>query len=165
MNRKYLAGICVLVFPWFSGLVEADCVRQATANCTVNSGIQTCSATLMCSGGGTPDAKSRPEVAARWSLRKTGSQNVIACSPASSSHHFSPTATFTLSAMAATAGTAFRECNWQWYSNGSISVAVEAGSAMKTRSRIQATMGTVVIDNSDGLPVELMEFSVGGGSE
>ena len=109
----------------------AGCVRGAvTCNNNTAGTMRTCSASLQCMGGPT------------WNVGVNSSMNVTACLPTSTSVA-GPTATFTLVARANVIAPTDRSCSWFW------GVPMEGGST-----------GFVQITSADGLPVELMEFSI-----
>ena len=70
------------------------------------------------------------------------SNNVISCSPTSAIFVTASTPTFNIMAVANQTTPPTRSCGWSWYS--------ASGS----------TNGNFTITEADGLPVELMEFSV-----
>lgn len=115
------------------------CMRASMANCadagTMGS-LRRCSATVMCSGG-------TDSTLAFFSL--TDSTNVTTCQPFFSDFRAGGpggTVTYTVSAVALKTAPTSRFCSWYWGSKG-------GGS------------GQFAITSSDGLPVELMDFSVG----
>ena len=132
MKRTNTLCALLLMVMLMPVVVEAGCVRQATANCTVMTGMKTCSATLMCSAA---------PLISYWVLSpNSGSLNVTSCTP-SNTISFNAV-TWTLVAKANTSSSATRQCSWNW------------------RTLNSYTMGTTSITTADGLPVELMEFSV-----
>ncbi len=121
-----------------TGPAGAGCNRGAV-NCMNNTAAmqRTCTATLKCTNAPSHD---------RWTVFSADSNNVTECNP---TYHYilGATATFTLSAMAMTSSPSTRSCTWSW---GTL---------------IFFTFGTVSINTADGLPVELMGFSVEGEDE
>ncbi len=136
--------LCILMLATLeaTGPVEAGCA-QGAVNCANNTAAmqRTCTAQLMCSS---------PPVGTFWAVTDIyPHMNVTQCSPTSSSI-FNATATFTLSARAMTSSPTSRSCSWRWRSS----------SGMRL---LGGSSGTVTITTADGLPVELMDFSIDGG--
>ncbi len=117
----------------FTNPAEAQCNR-GPVSCTEIANTIACSATLMCSNAPSNDS---------WTLLTTSQFNVLDCSPGSSMV-VGATVTFNLMASAATNAPTTRYCSWSWY----------------TPSSGPGGIGNVFIDDTDGLPVELMELEV-----
>ncbi len=139
--------ICLMLFLLVSaGPADAACARGATVNCIITAGAMTkreCTATVMCNAPAF--------MVTRWTAASAGlSPNVSQCNPvaAAQSTTMSPTWTFMLIARAMTTAATPRTCNWTWKSL----------SGFGTVSTVAS--GSFAITNADGLPVELMEFSV-----
>ncbi len=118
--------------------------RDAGAGCNTNglncgltsmSNERTCMATVMCTG--------QPIPGAPWIFVKVASMNVLDCQPSPYVAAVTPTLTIALTARAtATMTAATRSCRWAW-STGS-----------------WYTAGSITINSSDGLPIELMGFAI-----
>jgi len=118
-------------------VAEAGCNR-GTVTCEFNAGgtKKTCKATLECKNAPGSDF---------WAVSDQGGDNVIDCIPF---YQALPGATvkFSLTAIAnPTYIATTKVCQWRWYTY---------------LSSTPMAMGFVEIDDADGLPVELMEFSV-----
>ncbi len=138
MNTKILIIICCLVQPLFLSVAEAGCIR-GNVTCDFNTAgtEKTCKATLECKNAPGSDF---------WAVADQGGDNVINCIPF---YQALPGATvkFSLTAIAnPTSIATTKVCQWLWYTYLSYTTAM--------------AMGFVEIDDADGLPVELMEFSV-----
>ncbi len=134
-----LALLIVLAASWVTDPAHAACNRGAV-NCVHNTAMtmRTCSATLMCSS---------PNVTPMWQVQSFGALNVTSCAPPAAILSGSP-ATTTLVAKAPTTAPTNRLCSWR---------------ALTLSSNFLS--GTPSITSADGLPVELMEFSVDGEQE
>ena len=132
-------ALCLLI-SWTlaprASLAGGGCVRGAV-NCSLNTmgTINSCTASVMCSGGPS------------WALTQAGSMNVTACLPASTSAA-GPTLTFMVTARANVASSTDRACTWSYQIPG-----------------MRALGSTISITSADGLPVELMDFSIEDDSE
>ena len=115
------------------GAAEAACTK-GVVTCTNLATVRTCTAPLVCN----PGANSTT----RWDVQVWSSSNVTVCGPSIALPN--PTSTVTLSAKATTMAPTTRFCNFRWSAFDSLSVDA----------------GNVFIDQSDGLPVELMDFSL-----
>lgn len=127
-----------------ASLAGGGCVRGAV-NCANNTAetMRTCSATLQCIGG-----------IVNWQISTTSALNVTACEPGTAIGGISTT--FTLVARANVASPTNRACGWFF------------GQPLRTASggvERGPVTGTVSITTADGLPVELMGFSVEGDFE
>ncbi len=122
-----------------TGTAGAGCNRGAV-NCMNNTAAmqRTCTATLKCS-----QAPYRDD----WAVCQQTALNVIDWSPYSCITFSGSPVTITLVVWAMTTAPPTRECGWTWFS----------ASAQ--------TEGTTSIASADGLPVELMDFSVEGEDE
>ena len=118
----------------FISSAEAQCARGIPSCSEVGANFE-CSATLMCSNAPSNDT---------WTLIRSSSLNVLSCSP-QSQMIVGATVTFDLMVTAAFNAPYTRSCTWSWYTPSSVGTA---------------GFGTVEIDESDGLPVELMELEV-----
>lgn len=121
--------LAVLTYP---PAIEAQCVRGAVM-CTNHATLpqRTCSASVMCSGfPGTSTG----------TLLTAGSNNVISCSPTSTTI-FTP-GTLMIVAVANPTAPTSRSCSWDW------------------NSGYESITGSFSITTADGLPVELMDFSI-----
>lgn len=138
--HRILFILALLLFlPGLTETADAACVR-GPANCydnTVTTSRRTCTASLACAPG-TPGSHN-------WSLMVTVVNDVLLCEPANASL-MAQSVTFGLRAVAATgAPTSNRMCRWEWI--------LEVIGNYFSSDRVELT-------SSDGLPVELMEFSV-----
>lgn len=165
MKTKLFVAICVPVLLWGLKIPEvkaaaSGCIK-GIVSCTVMTGVKKCTADLVCHPGYSARGKApRPQsVLSRWHLTLTGSMYAN-CYPAMASGNNTVT-TFQLSASANTMSPTSRLCQWQWNSSSYVFLNTpQAGNGGKNRSVIQATSGNVSIGPADGLPVELMEFSI-----
>lgn len=138
-SRGALAGIGIILLS-LSGTpapIEAQGCNRGPVNCVNNTAAmqRTCTADLMCTNN---PGKS-------WTISFSTSANVTFCQPANFTTISGTTITVGLVARAmTTAPTSPRSCVWNW----STSVGSVAGFAS--------------ISSGDGLPVELMDFSVEG---
>ncbi len=118
---------------WAAGTSEAAGCNRGAVNCNNNTAgtKRTCTANLVCTGAIVPT----------WTVITANSNNVTACSP---TYVYPSGATLTVALLARANVTAppTRSCQWSWH------------------SRAYATNGTTSIATSDGLPVELMGFSI-----
>ncbi|MEM7586115.1 MAG: hypothetical protein AAF560_22180 [Acidobacteriota bacterium] len=130
------ASLVTLSLP--SDIAEAACNR-GPVGCTVNTiaGTKMCTATLQCAS-----ALKNSE----WTVRSTAMTNIIACDPTEVEGVTGPT-TFLLMATASTTAPTARLCGWEW------------------NTRTTKSTGNVSISTADGLPVELMDFSVESADE
>lgn len=120
---------------------EAACVK-GPVTCGNSMGMRTCSATLMCTNP--PGAGFT-----RWILNNPGTMdvNVTFCGDGTGDV-FSPTATFSLTGMALQTAPTNRTCDFDIYTAPNF-----------------AYFGAVTITTAEGLPVELMDFSVESGDD
>ena len=134
-NHRVRGVVCVVTFIltafWSAAPVVAGCTRGPVA-CTTAAGYKTCTATVRCIPG---------YYNPTWRLAVIASQNVVSCDPTASTLTH-PNATFNLVARARTTAPLTRSCLWQPDSPSRYSV------------------DAVSIQTSDGLPVELMDFSI-----
>ena len=69
-------------------------------------------------------------------------------------------ATFSVTAMALTTAPPTRSCNWQWSTLGfPVVETLQGADGRKGRNRLEAS-GTISLGTANGLPVELLEFSL-----
>ena len=129
------SALLLLVLPLaYPPVSEGQCV-QGAVSCMNHATLpqRSCSASVVCSGF---------PVTTTGFVMTTMSNNVISCSPTSFGFMTASTATFNIMAIANQTAPPSRSCGWSWYS--------ASGS----------TNGNFSITDADGLPVELMEFSV-----
>jgi len=124
--------LCVGISLALPQVLEGQCAR-GTIMCANHATLpqRTCSASVMCNGF--PGSST-------GTIAVAGSNNVIGCTP-TSSLFFTP-GTFNIMAVANTTAPTTRSCSWAWNS--------VSGS----------TSGSFSIMEADGLPVELMGFSI-----
>ena len=137
MKSYTFETVCILAFFCFSGVTEADCVRGAVSCTNDTTAMQrVCSASLVC--------ENAPSSGLWWAQSSIAS-NVQSCTPTNQNIRAVPSAgtvTFTLVARANTTSPTTRACGWHWFTSTGIAD------------------GSTSINTIDGLPVELMEFSV-----
>lgn len=115
----------------------SQCVQNAVS-CASHATLpqRTCQASVQCNGF--------PGTTTGF-IMVTMSNNVISCTPTSALFMTASTPTFVISAVANTTAPASRSCGWYWYSASG------------------TTNGNLSISEADGLPVELMQFSIDDG--
>ncbi len=130
--RGVAVTLCLLMPVWLPGTSSAGtgCVKGAV-NCANN----TMGTMRTCS------ATVQCTGATAWDFNTTTNLNVVSCLPAASYVMADP-ATFTLTAVANVTAPTNRVCGWSWQNPG------------------RRGGGVIQITAADGLPVELMDFSV-----
>lgn len=145
-GRPGAAGVVVvacclaLFLPALTGNAQGQCL-QGAVTCANNAAMRTCMATLMCSDAATQ----------MWAIGLTMNLNVTMCSPLFPLTVTGMTVTIPLTAMALMTAPTARYCDWYWY--------------RQPFPPSPPNFGFATISTTQGLPVELMEFSVESGDE